>query len=93
MATTTQSKQSQPAFDAAFEQIKEFNEQFVETARKVGVQYLDTYEKAVDRAIDLELKVAGATKQEWLKSLIDGQVDMTRELTDAYTKAARGLLK
>jgi hypothetical protein len=93
MATTTNTTQTQPNFDAAFEQVKDLNEQFVGAARKAGVQYLDTYEKAVDRAIDAELKLAGAAKQEWLKGVIDTHVDLTRQMTDAYTKAARGLLK
>jgi hypothetical protein len=93
MATSTQTKHTEPPIEAAFEQIKEFNEQWLDTARKASVQYIDTYEKAVDRAIDLERKLAGATKQEWLKNLIDAHADMARDLTEAYTKAARGLLK
>jgi hypothetical protein len=93
MATTQQSKNTtQPTFETAFEQVKEINEQVLEATRKASVQYLDSYEKAVDRAVDFELKLAGATKQEWLKTLVDAQADMTRELTEAYTKAARSLL-
>ena len=46
-------------------------------ARKAGNLYLDTYEKAVDRTTELQLKLAGLTQQEWLKSLIEAQVDVT----------------
>jgi len=90
---TTQSKTSAPTFDAAYDQFKELNEQFLAAARKAGNLYVDSYEKAVDRAIDLERKVAGATQQEWLRTLIEAQTDFARELADSYTTAARTLLK
>jgi hypothetical protein len=93
MATTQQRKNTtQPTFETAFEQVKGVNEQLLVAGRKASIQYLDSYEKAVDRALDLELKLADVGKQEWLKTLIDAQVDATRELTEAYTKAARSLL-
>jgi phage-related minor tail protein len=91
--TTTQTKSSAPSFDATFEQVKDFNEQFLSAARKAGNLYVDSYEKAVDRAIDLERKVAGLSQQEWLKTLIDAQTDFAREVADSYATAARTLLK
>jgi len=92
MATATKPNHTAPRGDA-FERVTELNEQFLDAARKAGVQYVDSYEKAVDRAIEFERKVAGATQQEWLKGLLDAQIDLTREFTDAYAKTARGLLK
>jgi len=89
----TQTKNAAPTFDAAFEQVKELNEQVIAAARNVGSLYVDSYEKAVDRAVDLQLKVAGLTRQEWLKSLIEAQADFTREVAESYTTAARSLLK
>jgi len=93
MATTQNKQSSSLPFESSFEQFEEFGEQLLSGARKAGTKYLDSYEKAVDRAIDLELKLAGSTQQEWLKGLIDAQVEMTRELTEAYTSAARQLLR
>lgn len=90
---TTQTKNGAPSFDAAFEQAKDFNEQFLAAARKAGNLYVDSYEKAVDRAIDFERKVAGLSQQEWLKTLIDAQTDFAREVADSYATAARTLLK
>jgi hypothetical protein len=90
---TTQTKNGTPTFEAAFEQVKDLNEQFASAARKAGNAYLDSYENVVDRAVELELKVAGVTQQEWLKSLIEAQVDLTREVTNTYTTTARSLLK
>lgn len=79
--------------DTAFEQVKELNEQLLVTARKAGNLYLEAYEKAVDRTVNLELKLAGMTKQEWLQSIIEAQADVTREVASSYTTVARSLLK
>ena len=90
---STDTKNGTPPVETAFEQVLELNEQFLTSARKAGNAYLDSYEKAVDRAIDLELKLAGLGRQEWLKSVIEAQADIAREITSSYTTAARGLLK
>ncbi len=90
---TTQTKNGAPPIDAAFEQVKELNEQVLTAARKAGNMYVDSYEKAVDRAIEIERKVGGLSQQEWLKNLIDAHVEVSRELADSYTTAARSLLK
>lgn len=89
----TQTKNGAPPVEAAFEQVKELNEQFLATARKAGNLYLDSYEKAVDRTVELELKLAGLSRQEWLKSVMEAQADITREITSSYATAARSLLK
>jgi hypothetical protein len=93
MATTTAPKTGIPSFDAAFDQWRESGEQVLTAARKAGNLYLDSYEKAVDRTTELQLKLAGLSQQEWLKSLIEAQVDVTRELAGSYTTTARSLLK
>ena len=90
---TTDTKTGIPSFDATFEQYRESSDQVLAAARKAGNLYLDSYEKAVDRATELQLKLAGLTQQEWLKGLIEAQVDITRELTGSYTTTARSVLK
>jgi Phasin protein len=91
--TTTRTDTDTEPFDAAFEQLKETGEKFAEGARKASNLYLDSYEQAVDHAIELELKLAGLTKQEWLKDVIEAQAELARELTGSYTAAARSFLK
>ena len=91
--STTAPKTGIPSFDAALDQYRESGEQVLAVARKAGNLYLDSYEKAVDRTTELQLKFAGLTQQEWLKSLIEAQVDVTRELAGSYTSTARSLLK
>lgn len=91
--TTTRTHNGTPTFDAAFEQLKEAGDQLSATARKASNLYLDSYEQAVDRTIELELRFAGLTQQQWLKDVIEAQAGFTRELTGSYTAAARSLLK
>jgi len=79
--------------DNAFEHARDLNDQFLVAARKAGNLYLDSYEKAVERAADLELKFAGMTQQDWIKNLAQAQVDIARDVTSSYTAAARTLLK
>jgi len=90
---TTETKNGAPPIDAAFEHVTELNEQVLAATRKAGSLYVDSYEKAIDRAIELELKVAGLTQQEWLKTLIEAQADFQREVAGSYTTAVRALLK
>ncbi len=90
---TTQTKTGGPSIDATFDQVKDLNEQFLTAARKVGNLYLDSYEKAVDRTIEAELKLAGLSQQEWLRNLIEAQADFTREAATSYTTTVRSLLK
>jgi hypothetical protein len=91
--STSQTKKPTPPIDAAFEQIKELNEQLVAAACEASNLYLDSYEKAVDRAVSLEVKLAGLTRQEWLKSVIEAQAEITREFATSYAASARTLLK
>jgi hypothetical protein len=90
---TTHTTNGGPTAEAAFAQVKDLNEQFLSAARKAGTMYLDSYEKAVDRTIELELKFAGLTQQEWLKDLVETQTKLARELTSSYTSTARSLLQ
>lgn len=82
-----------PTIDGAFEQVRDLGDQVVASSRKAGNAYVDSYEKTIESALELELKVAGMTQQEWLKNLIETQAEFARQLTHSYTTAARALLK
>jgi hypothetical protein len=90
---TTQTHNGAPAIDTAFEQFKASGEQFVTASRRAANLYLDSYEKAVNGAVDFELKLAEATPQEWLANVIETQAKLTRDLNKSYTSTARSLLK
>ena len=90
---TTQTKRAPSNLDGLFERTTQAQEQFTSAAQKAGHAYLDTCENAVDRAIDLELRFADGTRQDWLKSIAEAQTDFARELTRTYTSTARTLLR
>ncbi|MBV9048560.1 MAG: hypothetical protein JOY58_09845 [Solirubrobacterales bacterium] len=89
----THTKSGPQTVDAAYDQVKDFNEQAWAAARKAGNLYLDSYEKTFDQAVELELKLAGLSQQDWLRNLIEAQVDFAREISNTYTTTARSLLR
>ena len=82
MATTTSAK-SNP--------VTEFTEKATANGKKASAVYLDSYEKAVLKLADSYEKAAGATKVDWIETLASAQAGFTREVTKAYTAAAREL--
>jgi hypothetical protein len=54
---------------------------------------VDTYEQAVNNVLDFSQKAADATKVDWVSALTKSQASIIAEATNAYTKAARDLLK
>ena len=89
----THTKSGPQTVDAAYDQVKDFNEQAWAAARKAGNLYLDSYEKTFDQTVELELKLAGLSQQDWLRNLIEAQVDFAREISNTYTTTARSLLR
>jgi hypothetical protein len=90
MATTTK---TQYPFEAPFEQFKDASDQILSAARKAGALYIDSYQQAVDSALDIESRFAAGAQPEWLKSLIESHVEVSRELTNSYLSTARSALR
>ncbi len=91
MATQTTSSRTTPDF--GIEQWQVLSSRVAETSRKAGLVYLDSYERTVTTAADLEERIAASTSNEWIASLAGAHADFTRELAKAQTGAARELLK
>ncbi|MGA2010365.1 MAG: hypothetical protein ABSH51_07505 [Solirubrobacteraceae bacterium] len=90
---STDTMNGTPTVEGAIAQAKDLNEQVLSAGRHAGTLYLDAYEKAVEQTLELQLKVAGMTQQEWLKSLIEKQADFTREAARSYADSVRKLVK
>jgi hypothetical protein len=86
MATTTNTQYP-------FEQFKDAGEEILAAARKAGAVYIDSYEQAVDRALEIESRFAAGAQPEWVKELITSHLDFSRELASAYVNTARSALK
>ena len=73
--------------------IRELNERIIEQGRKAGRTYLDSYEETLNRLADFEQKVGQASQLDWITELANAQAGFIRDVTAAYTRAARELLK
>jgi hypothetical protein len=80
-------------FEAATERIRELNEKVLAAAKQTGNISLDTYEQTVNSLLDFSQKAAESTKVDWFSALAKSQASVITEVTNAYTKAARELLK
>jgi hypothetical protein len=90
MATRTT---SQPDVEAAAERIRNLNERIIDSARKAGGVYLDTYEKSLKSIADFQETVGGASGIEWVTAVANSQANFTRSMAEAYTSAAREVIK
>lgn len=78
--------------NAATEQVSHLNDQFLDAAKQFGNMYLDGFEKAVTSLTDAQKKLAAHSQVEGIQSLIEAQADLTSQLTETYTTAARKAL-
>ena len=62
-------------------------------AKQTGTVSVDTYEQAVNNVLDFGQKADYVTKVNWVSALTNSQASIIAEATNAYTKAARDLLK
>ena len=92
MATTTNPNGAQ-VFDAPFKQAKDAGEQILAAARNAGSLYVDSYEQAVEKALEVETRLASSAQPEWLRSMIEAHIDLSREFAGTYVKSARSVLK
>jgi hypothetical protein len=90
VATKTQ---DQPDIERAAQRIRDLNELIIDSAKKAGGVYLDTYEKSLKSIADFQETVGGATGIEWVSAVANSQANFTRSMAEAYTSAAREVLK
>jgi hypothetical protein len=91
MATTT--SPFDVDFEAATERIRGLNEKVLTAAKQTGTMTIDTYEQTLNSLLDFSQKAADSTKVDWVSALAKSQASAITEVTNAYTMAARELLK
>ena len=92
MATQTKPNPVTESIESATERLAELNEKAVANGRKASATYLNSYENAILSLADSYEKAAGASRVEWVTTVASAQADFTREITKAYTAAARELV-
>jgi len=78
--------------EATVTRVRELNERLIESSKAAGTTALDAYERALKSLVDFEEKVAGASQLEWVSALAQMHAGFVRDVSSAYTKAARELL-
>jgi hypothetical protein len=79
--------------EAATERVRELNDKVFTAAKQTGTMSIDAYEQTVQTVIDFGLKIADSTKVEQISEIAKSQASIINEVTNAYTRAARELLK
>jgi hypothetical protein len=79
--------------DDAAERIRDLNERILQSSRKAGNTYVDIYEKTLNSIADYQEKIGEQSQVDWVTTMANAQADFTRQLTNAYTSAARSVLK
>ena len=90
---TATTSPSEVDFDNAAERIRGLNDRVLTAAKETGTMSLDTYEQTVNSLLEFSQKAADSTQVEWISDLAKAQASYITEVTNAYTKAARDLLK
>jgi hypothetical protein len=75
------------------ERMKEFNSSVMESSKAGSRTVVDNYEKAAKSFFEMQRQIAGTSQVEWMKNTANTQIQFSEEVTNAWVKAARDLLK
>ena len=67
-------------------------ERLVDVGRRASNRYLDNYETLLERVISIQQKLAEQSRNDAISSLVTAQTNLTRQVSTAYTSAARKLI-
>jgi hypothetical protein len=79
--------------EAAAERLRKLNERIIEASKSAGEGTLTNYEKALKTIASTIERGPGSSDIEWISSLATAQAKFIRDLTAAWTKAARDMIK
>jgi DNA-binding GntR family transcriptional regulator len=79
--------------EQAIEHIRKLNEQVLDNGRRLGIEFLDAYEKTLQTFADFQEQIAQSAGSDWVADIARAQAQFIRTVGDAYTKGAREMLK
>ena len=79
--------------EAAAERLRKLNERIIEAGKQTGETTLSTYEKALKAIASAVERGPGTSDIEWISDLVTSQAKFIRDVTEAWTSAAREKLK
>jgi len=84
---------SDPRVEAVAERIRQLNERIIEASKGAGEVTLTSYERALKTIASSLERGPGSSDVEWISNLATVQAKFIRDVTAAWTKAARDMLK
>src|ERR1700733_15232954 len=82
-----------PRLDAVAQRVRKLNERIIEESKSAGEATLSSYEKALKAIASTLERGPGKSDVEWISALATTQAKFLRDVTTAWTSAARGMLK
>jgi hypothetical protein len=79
--------------EAAAERLRKLNERIIEAGKQTGETTLSTYEKALKAIASAVERGPGTSDIDWISHLATTQAKFIRDVTEAWTSAAREMLK
>jgi hypothetical protein len=81
------------ALEATAERVRKLNERIISAGKQTGESTLTSYEKALKAIASAVERGPGSSEIDWVSQLATAQAKFLREFTEAWTSAARGMLK
>ena len=82
-----------PRLEAAAQRLRRLNERIIEAGKEAGETTLSSYEKALKAIASAVERGPGSSDIDWISNLATTQAKFIRDVTTAWTSAARGMLK
>ncbi len=91
--STSAAGAAEARLEAAAQRLRKLNERIIEAGKGAGETTLSTYEKALKTIASTLERGPGSSDVEWISSLATAQAKFIRDVTTAWTSAARDMLK
>ena len=82
-----------PRLEAVAQRVRKLNERIIDESKSAGEATLTAYEKALKAIASSLERGPGKSDVEWISALATTQAKWIRDVTTAWTSAARGMLK
>jgi pyruvate/2-oxoglutarate dehydrogenase complex dihydrolipoamide acyltransferase (E2) component len=92
-ATAKAAALTDAAQEATAERLRKLNERIIEAGKHTGQMTLSSYEKTLKAIAGAVERGPGSSDIDWISHLATSQAKFIREFTEAWTSAARGMLK